>query len=86
MKPLGPRVFQLVFAAGVVLPFTGCNHQGTVSGKVTLDGVPLPGGVVSVYDVEDQTRTGGINRDELDRFERPYLGLVTGGLDALHLP
>jgi hypothetical protein len=64
MKWLGSRVCRLVFAAGVVLPFTGCGSgQGTVTGKVTLDGKPLPGGLVSFYDVEDQTRSSGINKD-----------------------
>jgi hypothetical protein len=64
MKCFGIRVCRLLFAAGVFLSFAGCGgRQGTVSGKVTLNGAPLPGGLVSIYDSEDQTRTSKINQD-----------------------
>jgi len=64
MKWFGIRACRLIFAAGVFLSFTGCGgSQGTVSGKVTLDGKPLPGGLVSIFDAEGQTRTSGIGKD-----------------------
>jgi hypothetical protein len=53
----------LMCTAGVVLFCTGCGGPGTVSGKVSLDGTPLPGGLVSFHDSEGQTRSGGISRE-----------------------
>jgi hypothetical protein len=47
----------------VVLVLSGCSSQGTVSGKVSLNGKALPGGIVSITDSEGQTRTGGVNKD-----------------------
>jgi hypothetical protein len=63
MKPFGTSTYGLICTAGVVLFCTGCGSQGTVSGKVSLDGKPLPGGVVNIYDSEGQTRTGGISKE-----------------------
>jgi len=64
MKWLSVRARRLIFAAGVFLSFTGCGgRQGTISGKVTLDGKALPGGLVSIFDSEEQTRFSGIGRD-----------------------
>jgi len=35
-------------AAGALLFLAGCGRTGTVTGKVTLNGQPLPGGLVTV--------------------------------------
>jgi hypothetical protein len=45
MKEIGTRVkhFGIVLAA---LAVAGCSKTGTISGKVTLNGEPLPGGMV----------------------------------------
>jgi hypothetical protein len=53
----------LVCATGALLFCAGCGGPGTVSGKVSLDGAPLPGGLVSFHDSEGQTRSGGISRE-----------------------
>jgi hypothetical protein len=63
MKWLSTRTCGLICTAGVVLFFTGCGTQGTVAGKVSLDGKPLPGGVVNICDSEGQTRTAGISKE-----------------------
>jgi hypothetical protein len=61
MNWFGKPARGLICAAGVVLFCAGCGGPGTVSGKVTLDGTPLPGGLVSFHDSEGQTRSGGIS-------------------------
>jgi hypothetical protein len=52
-----------VIGVGVMLAVVGCGGTGTVSGKVTLNGKPLPGGVVYVHDSEGQSRSGGITKE-----------------------
>jgi hypothetical protein len=63
MKWSGTRASVWVFAAGVVFSLTGCNSQGVVNGKVTIDGAPLPGGLVAIHDAEGQIRTTKVNPD-----------------------
>jgi hypothetical protein len=63
MSQFSARAFGLICTASAVLFLTGCANQGTVSGKVSLNGQPLPGGVVTFFDSEGQSRTGGINKD-----------------------
>jgi hypothetical protein len=62
MKWLSSRACGLLCAAGLVLFLSGCANQGTVSGKVSLNGKPLPGGVVTVIDGDGQSHTGGISK------------------------
>jgi hypothetical protein len=51
---------QSMVAAVALLALSGCGGTGTVSGKVTLNGTALEGGLVSIVDSEQQTRTGKI--------------------------
>jgi hypothetical protein len=54
---------QCMVAVGA-LTLAGCGRgTGTVSGKVTLNGTALPGGLVTVHDAEGQPRNGPINKD-----------------------
>jgi hypothetical protein len=52
-----------MIGAGALLTLVGCGGTGTVSGKVTLNGKPVPGGAVTIHDSEGQSRNGGINKD-----------------------
>jgi hypothetical protein len=52
-----------MIAAGAVLLFSGCGGTGYITGTVSLDGTPLPGGLVTVYDSEQQNFSGMIQRD-----------------------
>jgi hypothetical protein len=63
MSRFGARTYGLICTAAAVLFLTGCSSQGTVSGKVSFNGKPLPGGLVSLYDSEGQTRSGGIGKE-----------------------
>jgi hypothetical protein len=63
MKGFRTRSARWVVTAGTLLFLAGCGGTGTVAGKVTLDGQPLPGGLVTVNDSEGQSRSGGIHRD-----------------------
>jgi hypothetical protein len=40
-----------VLASGALVFLSGCGGTGTVTGKVTLDGEPLPGGIVLFHHV-----------------------------------
>jgi hypothetical protein len=54
----------LLLTAGALFLFAGCGRgTGSISGKVTLDGQALPGGLLSVTDSEDQVRTGRVQPD-----------------------
>jgi hypothetical protein len=54
MNRLRTRVALQALAAGAMLALAGCGEQrGQIDGKVTLDGKPVPGGVVSVYPSKD---------------------------------
>jgi hypothetical protein len=60
----GALLLVFISVASVFCYFAvGERPRGMVSGKVTLDGKPLPGGLVSILDVECQTRSGGISKD-----------------------
>jgi hypothetical protein len=37
--------------------------MGTMAGQVTLNGTPLPGGIVSFFDSKGQTQSGAISKD-----------------------
>jgi hypothetical protein len=43
-----PTLRWLLFSGALIL-LTGCGKTGTVSGKVTLDGKPMPGGLVMFH-------------------------------------
>jgi hypothetical protein len=63
MQRLHARACGLLCIAGAVLFLAGCGGPGTVSGKVSLNGKTLPGGLVTIVDVDGQSRTGGIGKD-----------------------
>jgi hypothetical protein len=64
MKWFRMPIAQRSLAAGVLLFLMGCgNGQGTVSGKVTLDGKPLPGGIITINDAAGLSPGGGIGKD-----------------------
>jgi hypothetical protein len=50
-------------AAGILFLVTGCGGTGDVSGKVTLDGTPLPGGLVTIYDSQGKNPSSMIAAD-----------------------
>jgi hypothetical protein len=50
-------------AAGALLAVTGCGGTGDVTGKVSLNGTPLAGGIVTVYDSQQQNKSGLIMSD-----------------------
>jgi hypothetical protein len=58
-----------LIATAAVLFLAGCNNKGTVTGKVTLNGQPLPGGLVYVSSEAPETEAfaaapnGGIRKD-----------------------
>jgi hypothetical protein len=63
MKVFSTRVSRWLFTAGALLSLAGCGGTGQISGKVTLDGQPLPGGLVTVYDAEGVNNSGMIGKD-----------------------
>jgi hypothetical protein len=63
MKWFRSRGARWSFAAAALLFLAGCGGPGTVTGKVTFNGQPLPGGLVTVHDSEGQPRNGPISKD-----------------------
>ncbi len=41
----------------------GCGGPGIITGKVTFDGKPLPGGLVTVFDADNNAQSGQIGTD-----------------------
>jgi hypothetical protein len=58
-RPSGHRAapFLLLLAAA------GCGNTGTVSGRVTYKGEPVPGGVITFYGANGRTDSGRIEAD-----------------------
>jgi len=56
------RCFGLLAVAAVVLA-SGCSRTASVSGTVTLNGVPLHGGVVKFYGPEGEPKVASISND-----------------------
>jgi hypothetical protein len=50
-------------AAGILFLITGCGGTGDVTGKVTLDGTALPGGLVTIYDSQEKNLSAMIMAD-----------------------
>lgn len=51
------RAGRWLFAAGVLLSLAGCSvPKGEVAGKVSIDGEPLPGGLVTAYAPDGSTQ------------------------------
>jgi hypothetical protein len=63
MKWFSKRAAHAMIVAGALVAVTGCGGPGTVSGKVTLNGTPLPGGLVTIIDSEGQSRLGRITKE-----------------------
>jgi hypothetical protein len=63
MGRFAARACKWVFAAAALLAVTGCGGTGDVTGKVTLDGAPLRGGIVTVYDSQQLNHSGLITSD-----------------------
>jgi hypothetical protein len=63
MGRFASRACKWTFAAAALLALTGCGNTGDITGKVTLDGAPLAGGVVTVYDSQQQNKSGSIMAD-----------------------
>jgi hypothetical protein len=62
MRCLSTRLAQWLFAAGTVLSVAGCGGTGAISGKVTLGGKPLPGGLITVYDSATPDEPGAVRQ------------------------
>lgn len=50
-------------AVAILFLVTGCGGTGDVTGKVTLDGQPLPGGLVTIYDSQEKNLSSMISAD-----------------------
>ncbi len=82
MRRLCCRTGVWVFAACALLPLAGCNSAkptGDVTGKVTLDGMPMPGGKVALIPDTppgpgEPTEYGGIIRNGTYKIEHVPLG------------
>jgi len=61
--PVSRLLILSVLSVAVCLAFTGCGaKKGSVSGKVTLDGTPLKGGLINFYK-DGQGASAEINED-----------------------
>jgi hypothetical protein len=63
MKWFRSRAVRLTVAAVAISLLAGCGGPGTVTGKATLDGQPMPGGLVTFHDPGDHTSSGVIQSD-----------------------
>jgi hypothetical protein len=63
MSLFGAQTARRALPAAALLLLTGCGGPGTVTGKVTYKGGPLPGGLVTVVDAIDNRYPGQIQRD-----------------------
>jgi hypothetical protein len=63
MKWFGARTGSFTLAAASLLLVAGCGGPGTLTGKITFKGQPMPGGMVSVYDGSFARRDGQIQND-----------------------
>ena len=63
MSRFGRQAARCAVAAAALLLVAGCGGPGTVTGKVTFKGGPLPGGLVTVVDAADNRYPGQIQKD-----------------------
>jgi hypothetical protein len=80
--PLGVVLLSLLFCAG-------CGQKtGTLKGKVTLNGTPLPSGTVTVYGGKNDsiTRNGEISSDGTYRIDKVPVGKVKITVSSAETP
>jgi hypothetical protein len=63
MSRFGTQTARCAVPAAALLLLSGCGGPGTVTGKVTFKGGPLPGGLVTVVDAVDNRYPGQIQKD-----------------------
>jgi hypothetical protein len=63
MNRFGTRTGRFVVMAAALLLVAGCGGTGTLNGKVTFKGQPLPGGMVTVFDAGNAGHSGQIQKD-----------------------
>jgi hypothetical protein len=63
MKWFGARTGSFSLAVASLVLVAGCGGPGTLTGKVTFKGEPLPGGLVTVYDNSSANNSGQVHKD-----------------------
>jgi hypothetical protein len=69
MAAVWPRHSSRLLLLALLGAAAGCNRgEGIVSGRVLLDGVPLPGGTVAVFSVSNPNERAFVQLDESGAF------------------